>query len=116
LAIARSKLLMARRGAQGRTESTDDATLEMLGLRAGWGAPLDPEALAARLEEKAVLERALASLDDEAREVVTLRDLEGLSGEETAQALGLSLPAMKSRLHRARLALVAHVKRGGAHG
>jgi RNA polymerase sigma-70 factor (ECF subfamily) len=115
-AIARSKVLMARRGGAGRTESTEDTKLEALGLAAGWGAPLDPEALTARLEEQAVLERALGALDDEAREVLTLRDLEGLSGEETAQALGLSLAAMKSRLHRARLALVAHVKRGGTHG
>ena len=34
-----------------------------------------------------------------------LRDVEGLSGAETAQALGLSLEAVKSRLHRARQAL-----------
>lgn len=115
-AIARSRVLMARRGGAGRTESTEDTKLEALGLAAGWGTPLDPETLAARLEAHAVLEQALQALDDEAREVVTLRDLEGLSGEETAQALGLSLPAMKSRLHRARLALVAHVKRGGTHG
>ncbi len=114
--IARSKVLMARRGGAGHTESTDDTKLEALGLAAGWGAPLDPEVLTARLEAHEVLERALAALDDEAREVVTLRDLEGVSGEETAQALGLSLAAMKSRLHRGRLALVAHVKRGGTHG
>ena len=62
-----------------------------------------------------MLERALAALDEESREVLTLRDLEELSGEETAQVLGLSLAAMKSRLHRARLALVASVKKGAAH-
>jgi RNA polymerase sigma-70 factor (ECF subfamily) len=77
---------------------------------------MDPEALAGRLETQAMLERALASLGDEDREVIVLRDLEGLSGEETAQALGLSLPAMKSRLHRARLRLLAAVKGGGSHG
>ena len=60
------------------------------------------------------MDRALATLDAEAREVLTFRDLEGLSGEETAQALGLSVAAMKSRLHRARLALVAAVKAGEA--
>jgi len=44
-----------------------------------------------------------------------LRELEGLSGEETAAVLELSLPAMKSRLHRARLTLAA-VLVGGNHG
>ena len=38
-------------------------------------------------------------------EVITLSDVEGLSNEETAQILGLSVPAVKSRLHRARLYL-----------
>jgi RNA polymerase sigma-70 factor (ECF subfamily) len=61
------------------------------------------------------MELALGQLDEEEREVVVLRDLEGLSGEETAAALGVSLAAMKSRLHRARLRLVAAVK-GAPHG
>lgn len=117
LAIARTKCLMSRRTAASRHEPSEDESLERLGLQAGWGAPMDPEALAAKLQEQQVLERALSSLAAEEREVLTLRDLEGLSGEETAQALGLSLAAMKSRLHRARLALVAAVKKGaGAHG
>jgi RNA polymerase sigma-70 factor (ECF subfamily) len=41
---------------------------------------------------------------------LTLRELEGLSGEETAALLGISLAAMKSRLHRARLHLAALVR------
>jgi len=44
--------------------------------------------------------------------VLLLRDVEGLTGDDTAQALGLTLPGMKSRLHRARLRLVAAVKKG----
>lgn len=115
LSIARSRWLMAQRAPAARHEPAEDESLEALGLAAGWGSPLDPEVLASRLEQHEVLERALAALDLEAREVLTLRDLEGLSGEETAQALGVSLPAMKSRLHRARLALVVQVKRGGVH-
>lgn len=115
MAIARSKVLMDRRSPAARHEPSEDASLESLGLAAGWGSPMDPEALTAKLEQQSVLERALEALDDEAREVLTLRDLEGLTGEETAQALGLSLAAMKSRLHRARLALVAQVKRGDEH-
>jgi DNA-directed RNA polymerase specialized sigma24 family protein len=44
-----------------------------------------------------------------------LRDLEELSGDATAQLLGVSLPAMKSRLHRARLALAALVREEDIH-
>lgn len=116
-AIARSQVLMARRRRSGEPETFDDVDagpeLPQLGLEAGWGAAMDPEALASRMEAHAQLEQALAALSEPEREVLALRDLEGLSGEETAQALGLSLPAMKSRLHRARLALVAQVKREG---
>ncbi len=56
------------------------------------------------------LEQALAELADEAREVLLLRDVEGLPGEEAAAALGLGLAAMKSRLHRARLELKQRVE------
>lgn len=115
-AVARSRVLMARRKKAGEPESFEsEASLESLGLQAGWGAPMDGEALAAKVQERTVLEAALAKLDPADREVLVLRDLEGLSGDETAQALGLNLRAMKSRLHRARLRLVAAVK-GGADG
>jgi len=45
---------------------------------------------------------AIASLERPYREVIVMRDLEGLSGEDTCAALGLELAAMKTRLHRAR--------------
>lgn len=112
LTIARNKMWAARRSARvTREEAEEPETLEALGAAAGWGEPLDPEVLSARLEERQLLERALSSMSPEAREIITLRELEGLTGDETAQALGLSLAAMKSRLHRARLELVAAVKR-----
>ncbi|MDP2269957.1 MAG: RNA polymerase sigma factor [Archangium sp.] len=115
MSIARSRWLMSKRAPAARHQPVDEVSLETLGLQAGWGSPLDPEVLTAQLEQRERLEQALAALDDEAREVLTLRELEELSGEETAQALGLSLAAMKSRLHRARLALVAQVKKGASH-
>jgi RNA polymerase sigma-70 factor (ECF subfamily) len=65
--------------------------------------------VAARQEARA-LAQALAGLPEEAREVLLLRDVEGLSGEEAAEVLGLGLPAMKSRLHRARLELKERVE------
>jgi RNA polymerase sigma-70 factor (ECF subfamily) len=48
---------------------------------------------------------AVDDLDDKYRTVFILRDVEGLSTEDAATALGLKIPALKSRLHRARLAL-----------
>jgi RNA polymerase sigma-70 factor (ECF subfamily) len=65
--------------------------------------------VAARQEARA-LAQALAGLPEEAREVLLLRDVEGLSGAEAAEVLGLGLPAMKSRLHRARLELKERVE------
>jgi len=56
-----------------------------------------------RLREK--LDKAVNQLPEEYRAVVVLRDLEGLSNEEVARILKLSVPAVKSRLHRGRLAL-----------
>lgn len=55
---------------------------------------------AARLE--AALERAIAALDGPYREVLLLRDAEGLTAAEVARVTGLSVPAVKTRLHRAR--------------
>jgi RNA polymerase sigma-70 factor (ECF subfamily) len=69
-----------------------------------------PEQRAGARELGRALDAALAALDGGAREVLLLRDVEGLSGEETAAALGIGLAAMKSRLHRARLDLKARVE------
>jgi RNA polymerase sigma factor (sigma-70 family) len=55
----------------------------------------------ARLEVERIID-SIAGLPPEQRAVLVLRDIRGLSGAATAQALGLSRPAMKSRLHRGR--------------
>jgi DNA-directed RNA polymerase specialized sigma24 family protein len=52
-----------------------------------------------------LIKAALAGLPAMYQEVFVLADVEGLSGPELAQRLGLSLPAVRSRLHRARLML-----------
>jgi RNA polymerase sigma-70 factor (ECF subfamily) len=56
-------------------------------------------------ELRVAIERATARLPDEHRTVFLLKDIEGLSYEEIAEAMGTTVPAVKSRLHRARLAL-----------
>lgn len=64
-----------------------------------------PEDEAGRREIAAALDAAIAALEPGQREVLLLRDVEGLSAPEVAAALGLRVEAVKSRLHRARLAV-----------
>jgi RNA polymerase sigma-70 factor (ECF subfamily) len=65
----------------------------------------DPEQLALARERERALVRALRALARAYREVVVLRDVEGLSYEEVAAALGISVGTVKSRLSRGRLEL-----------
>lgn len=51
------------------------------------------------------LEHAMSTLDPKSREVVLLRDVEGIAAADVATITGLSVQAVKSRLHRARLQL-----------
>lgn len=97
-------------------ETPEDEPLSKLGQAAGWGTTEDPEVLATRAEQTECVRRAIDTLGPEDREIVILRDLEGLSGHEVASVLTLSLPAMKSRLHRARLRLMAAIREGGCRG
>ena len=63
------------------------------------------EHLAGRSELSATIQQAVEQLDEKYRVVFLLRDVEELSIQETAQVLDLSVAAVKSRLHRARLQL-----------
>jgi RNA polymerase sigma-70 factor, ECF subfamily len=65
----------------------------------------NPEQRFSREEIGQILESAIQDLEPPYRSVFVLRDMEELSTEETAEALGLSVPAVKSRLLRARLQL-----------
>lgn len=115
-ASVRSWLLTITRNAvnrQHRRRVDEPAVMEplgTLGLEAGWGTTDDPESLALARESRELLARAMSRLDDDARAVLTLRELEDFSGEETAAILGITLAATKTRLHRARLKLAAAVR------
>jgi RNA polymerase sigma-70 factor (ECF subfamily) len=65
----------------------------------------DPRADVMNDELSDVLVQHVNELDPDNRIVFVLRDVHGLSTSDTAEALGLSVPAVKSRLHRARLFL-----------
>ncbi len=65
-----------------------------------------PEELAQQQAELGALRRAILRLTPEQRAAFVLRELEGLSYEEIAEVLGATVPAIKGRIHRARLELV----------
>ena len=85
--------------------------LDALGAAAGWGdTGFDPERAAALTEERATLRAALETLGTDDQEVIALRDLAELTGPEAAEVLEIPLAALKTRLLRARLRLVAAVR------
>jgi RNA polymerase sigma-70 factor (ECF subfamily) len=86
--IAVNEALIRRRGKRHDVEELDDRLA---------GAP-DPEPGLGDL-----LLRELAALPFDHRAAVVLRDVEGLSNEEVAEALGISVAAAKSRIHRGRM-------------
>ena len=65
----------------------------------------DPEAALLNKETREAMDAAVASLPETLRSAFVLRDVDGLSTEETAAVLDISIEAVKVRLHRARLAL-----------
>lgn len=71
----------------------------------------NPEQLYTRRELRAILEQELAGLPQHYSTVFLLRDVEGFSTAETAEALGLSVSAVKIRLLRARLQLRERLSR-----
>ena len=70
---------------------------------ADWSSLPDGKALQSEMKE--LLEKAIRELPETYRSVVLLRDIEELSTQETAQILGVSEDVVKTRLHRARLAI-----------
>lgn len=71
----------------------------------------NPEQLFGQSELGDILGKTIQGLPASFRTVFVLRDVEGLSTEETAEMLGLSVPAVKSRLLRARLQLRERLNR-----
>lgn len=66
---------------------------------------LPVETLVAKQETRVQVQRAIETLPETYQWVLVLRDIEGFTTEETAEALGLTITNVKSRLHRARAAL-----------
>ena len=90
-----------RKSAPSREESLDAPGLEA--ARHLTDPAPSPEQTATNRELATVLTRAIDALDPSQREVLVLRDVEGLSAPDVAKVLGISVEAVKSRLHRARV-------------
>jgi RNA polymerase sigma-70 factor (ECF subfamily) len=102
-----SRLCLSRLAApEGRTVRGGEDELTRLP-----GSGEDPVARLERSELEQALQRAIAELPAERRIVVVLRDLEGLSYEDIARALGIEIGTVRSRLHRARLDLKSKLER-----
>jgi RNA polymerase sigma-70 factor (ECF subfamily) len=102
--------LRSRGRHEGRLESLEDLpdpidprTGHFAGTVEDWSERADDAVLRKELAE--VLEESVAELPEEYRAIFTLRDVDGLSNQEVADILGLTLAATKTRLHRARLFL-----------
>ena len=112
--VAMNAALNKRRGKRAELETSLDAELPTYladGHREGprpylladWSNTPEQELLSG--ESRAVLTRAIEGLPAHYRAVLLLRDVEGLSNEETAALVGESVSSVKSRLHRARMAI-----------
>jgi RNA polymerase sigma-70 factor (ECF subfamily) len=103
-----TKVRRRRRTGGGREESLDALDERERDALASSGR--DPERALETRELTAVLDAALAALPAAQREVLVLRDIEGLTAAETAKVLGLGVAAVKSRLHRARRAVQVRMR------
>jgi RNA polymerase sigma factor (sigma-70 family) len=106
--IAINFALMNLRKKRGYVETSLDFTSADGGFEYRW-EPKDPgenpEANFSRREREQLLKGAIQGLPTKLRQVVQLKVIEGRSGEEVSQALGISPAAAKSRLSRARTVL-----------
>ncbi|TMA90532.1 MAG: sigma-70 family RNA polymerase sigma factor [Deltaproteobacteria bacterium] len=113
--IAANSALMRLRRKRRAPDTLAEQPLELAGPRfsaEGYLEPASSSDWSQRADEKmmsgelgAAINRAVADLPDDYRTVFLLKDVDGLSNEDIANALDLTVPAVKSRLHRARLAL-----------
>jgi RNA polymerase sigma-70 factor (ECF subfamily) len=115
----RNRIKYLQRRARGSQRELDDAAdrdaVESVSMSTSAQMPR-PDELVHGYRVQRALEAALAALPDEQRELVLLRDVEGLSYEEIQEVTGLAEGTVKSRLHRARISLqhrIESLREGG---
>jgi RNA polymerase sigma-70 factor, ECF subfamily len=108
--VARSFCIKKRRRTKGAPAHHEplDKVSQQTAPDAAAAAPTPEQMLLGR-ETRETVAAALDKLDPDWREVIVLRDIEGLSATEVAEVTGVSVAAVKSRLHRARTALREHL-------
>ncbi|NPC70739.1 sigma-70 family RNA polymerase sigma factor [Corallococcus sp. AB004] len=95
-----NRLKYLQRRGRGRSEVFDEVSAAA--IAEGGGAPPQPDAALDAARERARVQRAISQLDPDARMLVALRDIEGLSYDEIVDITELPEGTVKSRLHRAR--------------
>jgi len=101
--IARSFCIKQRRRREGEPAQHEDT--EGLEVRRVASDTPQSDSHTHAHEVGTLIQAAIATLPSEHREALVLRDVEGLSAEEAAEVVGIEVGALKSRLHRARMAL-----------
>jgi RNA polymerase sigma-70 factor, ECF subfamily len=94
--------IVTRRALDRIASRRSTGTLDEVEVEAG----PDPAQAAEHQERLRAIRRAIAKLPPDQRAAIVLREFEGLSYQEVAQVLGASVPAIKTRIHRARLTII----------
>ena len=105
--LCRSRLRSRRRQAEVSWNALD---LDLSGRTALYSDGIDPHAAAEQSQMAEIVRRALDTLPAAHREVIVLRDVEGLSAEETARVLGCSRASVAVKLFRAHALLRARLR------
>jgi RNA polymerase sigma-70 factor (ECF subfamily) len=99
-------LMKLRKKRQDQATPIEDALPQIQNMMAAQATrPPEGEHAALRAQLVVVLDEAIRSLPDEYRPVFILRDVDGLTSKEVSKILELTVPSVKSRLHRSRLIL-----------
>ena len=102
-----------RRERRAPTLEWDDAVSKEIDPRVVAPPPDSPEASARRAQVRRLVATGVQDLPDGQREVLLLREVEGLSYEEIARTMGISKGTVMSRLHYARKKMVDFLRRAG---
>ncbi len=104
-----NRLKYLKRRGHGRSDEFSDVSEDA--LASVEGQPQRPDAALESSRQRALVQAAIAELDEDQRMLVALRDIEGLSYEEIVQITELAEGTVKSRLHRAREKLADIIER-----
>jgi RNA polymerase sigma-70 factor, ECF subfamily len=107
----RIKYLARRATDKGGLDEAPESAMADLGKAPAQAHVSSPEAALEAAERGTALEQAIAGLDEDHRLVLVLRDIEELAYEEICEITGLPEGTVKSRIHRARLALKERLAR-----